>query len=170
LKKRKALSGNYKAQNPDKYVGDLNNIHYRSSWERMFCKWCDSNDRVIMWSIEPIAIPYYDIGTRKYRKYYPDFFIKMANGKEYLIEIKPAVECSPPAGKRRTRNFIIAEQTYKTNQSKWKAARIFCDQKGWVFRVMDENALHQLGLKVIRKSIPTLKSSPKKKSNTKKIG
>jgi hypothetical protein len=28
---------------------------------------------------------------------------------------------------------------------------------------MDENALHQLGLKVIRKSIPTLKSSPKKK-------
>jgi hypothetical protein len=121
-----------------------------------------------MWSIEPVVIPYYDTGRRKYRKYYPDFFIRLSDGKEYLIEIKPAVECKPPVGKKRTKRFIIAEQTYQTNQSKWRAARSFCEQKGWVFRVMDENALQQLGLKIVPKKVPTKKSSAKKSSAKKK--
>jgi hypothetical protein len=127
-----------------------------------------------MWSIEPLAIPYYDVGTRRFRKYYPDFFVKFSDGREYLIEIKPAAECKPPKGKRRTKHLIIAEQTYETNQSKWKAAKQMCKEKGWVFRVLDENALKEMGLKIIPSRIkkqtkkPQTKKTQAKKSQTKK--
>lgn len=35
-KKGKYYQGKYKPKNPEKYVGDINNIIFRSSWERNF--------------------------------------------------------------------------------------------------------------------------------------
>jgi len=160
LKKRKTYTGNYRVKNPDKYIGDLDNVHYRSSWERLFCRWCDNNNAVVMWGIEPISIPYFDLGTRKNRRYFPDFFVKFADGREYLIEIKPSTECVPPKGKKGTKNFILAEQTYATNRSKWSAAKTFCNKKGWKFRVMNENNLKEMGIKIM---------TPSKRRSTKKL-
>lgn len=34
-------------KNPEKYVGDVNNIISRSSWETKFMNWCDQNPAVI---------------------------------------------------------------------------------------------------------------------------
>ena len=34
--------GTYKVKDPNKYVGDPNNIVFRSSWELKFMNWCDS--------------------------------------------------------------------------------------------------------------------------------
>ena len=38
--------GKFKPQNPEKYKGDPMNIIFRSSWERIFCNWCDKNSKI----------------------------------------------------------------------------------------------------------------------------
>ena len=41
------LKGKFRPKHPEKYKGDAGNIVYRSSWERIFCNWCDNNDDII---------------------------------------------------------------------------------------------------------------------------
>ena len=45
-------------KHPDKYVGDIRNITYRSHWERNVMRWLDQNDNVIEWASEEVSIPY----------------------------------------------------------------------------------------------------------------
>ena len=52
--------GKFIPTNPKKYIGDSNNIIYRSMWERRCMKYFDNNPGVLQWSSEEIAIPYYD--------------------------------------------------------------------------------------------------------------
>ena len=54
----KSLKSRYKPSNPEKYVGDPNNIICRSSWERKFCHWADLNPDIVKWVSEEVAIPY----------------------------------------------------------------------------------------------------------------
>ena len=49
--------GNYTPRHPEKYKGTWP-IIYRSSYELLFCKFCDDNTNVIEWSSESIVIPY----------------------------------------------------------------------------------------------------------------
>ena len=92
--------GRYVPRNPDKYKGDVNNIICRSSWERVLCVFLDTNDDVLMWCSEEIAITYLDPVSGNFRRYYPDFLAKMktTNGEveNVLIEIKPFKETQPP--------------------------------------------------------------------------
>ena len=44
-------------KHPDKYVGDIRNITYRSHWERNVMRWLDQNDNVIEWASEEVSIP-----------------------------------------------------------------------------------------------------------------
>jgi hypothetical protein len=53
-------SGKYEPKNPEKYIGDIHNIIYRSSWEYRFCTYCDTNDAIVKWSSEPVSIDYYN--------------------------------------------------------------------------------------------------------------
>jgi len=145
----RGYSGYYKPKHKSKYIGDKRNIYYRSLWERSFCKWCDLNNKVMKWAIEPFVIPYYDKGQKKYRKYNPDFYIKMENGKRYLIEIKPDHETKPPKVKRRTKRTLLAESTYITNQSKWDTATIYCKKNNMEFRVVTEFTMKEMGIKII---------------------
>ena len=50
--------GRYRLMNPDKYVGDPDNITFRSSWERVMCKWLDETDHILKWQSEEQRIPY----------------------------------------------------------------------------------------------------------------
>jgi hypothetical protein len=50
--------GKFHPQNPNKYLGDPNNIVYRSSWELHFLQWCDRNDNVLEYASEEFSIPY----------------------------------------------------------------------------------------------------------------
>jgi len=147
--KNKTISGFYVAKNKSKYGGNARNIFYRSSWEKHFCKWCDLNPNVISWIIEPMFINYYDEGLKKARKYYPDFWVEMTGGVQYLIEIKPKYETEPPKMKPTTEKGIIAEQTYVTNMSKWKAAKEYCKKKKWGFKIVTEDTLTDMGIKLI---------------------
>ena len=140
-----SYKGIYKPENPKKYIGNANMIVYRSLWERKLMVYCDKNTKVIKWASEEISIPYYNPVKKRMAKYYPDFFMEVLtkeNKKEkILIEVKPLKETKPPQYKRRTKNVLIAEAMYSQNQAKWNAAKEFCLDQGWEFKIMTEKDL-----------------------------
>ena len=129
-----SYKGKYQPRNPQKYVGDSTNIIYRSLWERKFMIYCDTNDNVLEYASEEIAIPYRSPIDGKVHRYFPDFYIKVkeSNGiiEKYLIEIKPYKQTMPqPKPKRQTKGYIYEAYEYAKNQSKWEAAREYCKDR-----------------------------------------
>ena len=151
MSKRRSYKGKFKPKNPEKYIGDLKKIIWRSLWERGFFKWADRSPSVLKWASEPFAIPYYDQGHKKQRKYYPDVYLETSSGKKILIEIKPAQETKPPKKPQRvTKKHLLKESTYTTNCCKWRAAEKLCQKKGWKFKIVTENTLTNMGIKIIK--------------------
>lgn len=143
---KKFLQGKYKPQNPQKYKGDPTNIIYRSSWERKFLVYCDNNKNIIEYSSEEIALPYRSPLDNRVHRYFPDFYIKVkeSNGqiKKYLVEIKPKKQTVEPKIKqRRTKQYIYEVTEWAKNQAKWKAAREFCEDRQWQFKIVTEDDL-----------------------------
>jgi hypothetical protein len=141
--------GFFHPKNPQKYVGDVNNIVYRSSWELKFIQWCDRNDNILNYGSEEIRIKYYDPVKQKVRTYFPDFIIKVKEHsgeiKKYIIEIKPKKQTMPPKpGKRKTKSYLHEVYTYATNEAKWKAASEFCKDNMIGFKIITEE---ELGIK-----------------------
>ena len=143
------LKGKYRCKHPEKYRGDAGNIIFRSSWEKIFCTWCDTHDHILSWQSEERRIRYYDPVAKKNRTYYPDFYVKYKRKDgiivEELVEVKPQKQIDgPPVNpKRRTKNWLREVHTYVTNQAKWKAAAEYCEDRGMNFRLVSE---HNLGL------------------------
>ena len=142
----KYLQGKYIVRNKKKYMGDHNNVVYRSSWELKFLAWCDNNPNVVEFSSEEIVIPYKSPVDGKYHRYFVDCFVKVkdksGNVKSYLIEIKPKKQTKEPVIQRRvTKRYITEVMTYGINQAKWKAAEDFCRDRGWEFKVITESDL-----------------------------
>jgi hypothetical protein len=141
-----AYSGKFTPKNPQKYIGDYNNIVYRSSWECKVMDWLDRNDNIISWASEELIIPYLSPADNKYHRYFPDFLVKAKTRdgkfKTILIEVKPKRQTLPPEPKKRvTKQYINEVVTYGVNQAKWKAAQEFCLDRGWEFKVMTEEHL-----------------------------
>ena len=114
----KYYQGKFNPQNPEKYKGDYNNIIYRSSWELKFMRYCDRNNAILEWGSEEFFIPYFDPTTKKVRRYFPDFIMKIKESsgkiKKYLIEIKPQRQTVPPvAGKKKRKTLITEALTYE---------------------------------------------------------
>lgn len=110
----------------------------------------DLRESVEKWSSEEKFVPYYDPIAKKGRRYFPDFVIKYRNNRGELItemiEVKPFREVvGPPENpKRKTQAWMKSVQTYCTNQAKWKAARRYCEERGWKFRIITEKDLPSL--------------------------
>lgn len=141
-----AYKGKYKPINPSKYLGNLNDIVYRSLWERKLCIYFDTNPNIIQWSIEPIGIPYFSPIDGKYHRYFIDFWIKVRdkNGNiiEKLIEVKPYKQTKPPKPQiKKTKSYINEVQTWIVNSSKWEAAKKLCEKKNWDFLILTEKNL-----------------------------
>lgn len=135
--------GKYTPRNPLKYKGDPTNIIYRSSWERLFMKWCDSTRAVLKWGSEEVVIPYQSPIDNQIHQYYVDFVIEVQDktgvNKRYLIEIKPSKYIIPPLEpKRKTRRYLQEVESYIINQAKWKAATAFAGQTNAKFMVLTE--------------------------------
>tara|TARA_E500000331_G_scaffold335971_1_gene362637 strand:- start:396 stop:833 length:438 start_codon:yes stop_codon:yes gene_type:complete len=144
-----AYKGKYRPSHPNKYKGDPTGIIFRSLWERKFMVYCDQNKNVLEWASEEIALPYRSPVDNKVHRYFPDFYMKIKenNGaiKNYVIEVKPLKQCSPPKKpKRQTRGYIREAYEYAKNQAKWQAAKDFCDDRQWEFKVVTEK---ELGIK-----------------------
>lgn len=143
---RETYKGSYRVENPKKYKGNINDVIYRSSWELKFMKWCDVNPNIIEWGSEIIVIPYKSPVDNKIHRYFVDFYIKVQEKdgieKKYLIEIKPEKFTKPPAiPEKKTKRFIEEVFTYGINQSKWKTASQFCEDRGMKFLVLTEKDL-----------------------------
>jgi len=156
-----AYSGNYKVKNKEKYIGNPENVTYRSQWEKYAFKWCDDSPKVKRWGSEEIVIPYLYEVDKKYHRYFMDLVIQYTDGKTVLVEIKPAKETSPPTGPRRTRRYITEGLTYVKNMNKWEAAKEYAKDRGWHFEVWTERELEAFG--IMPKSAKPLKPFSRKK-------
>lgn len=141
-----AYRGKYKPSYPRKYKGDPTNVIYRSLWERKFMVYCDLNENILEWGSEEIALPYRSPVDGKVHRYFPDFYIKVKEStgqiKKYIIEIKPKKQTKPPnKPKRQTKGYIYEAYEYAKNQAKWKAAKEFCEDRQWEFKVLTEDEL-----------------------------
>ena len=101
--------------------------------------YCDTNEKILEWASEEKCVAYRSPIDGKVHRYFPDFIIKVKeeNGsiKKYVIEIKP---------KRQTKGYIYEAYEYAKNQAKWAAAREWCADRGYEFKVITED---ELGIK-----------------------
>lgn len=141
------LQGRFSPQYPNKYIGNTNNIVFRSSWERIFMKWADNNSNVVSWGSEEMFVQYYSPVDNKLHRYFPDFVmtIKDKSGKHqtWMVEIKPFAQTQHPSTKnyRSKRTQIKEVMEYGKNQAKWAAATNYCANKNWRFVVLTEQNL-----------------------------
>ena len=141
-----AYRGKYYPSFPRKYKADPTNIIYRSLWERKFMVYCDKNTKILEWGSEEIALPYISPHDSRVHRYFPDFYIKVQENtgkiKRYLIEVKPLKQTvKPKKPKRQTKGYIREAFEYARNQAKWKAAREYCADRMWEFKVITEKEL-----------------------------
>lgn len=112
-------------------------------------KYFDSNPNVLKWSSEELAIPYVSVVDKKWHRYFPDFVIQINDAqnlkKTIMIEVKPEKQTRPPEKRKRTTQRYIREvREWGINNSKWEAAREYCADRKWEFKVLTEK---ELGIK-----------------------
>ena len=144
-----SYKGKYQPSHPKKYKGDSSNIIYRSLWERKFMVYCDMNENILEWGSEEVVVPYRSPIDNRYHRYFPDFYIKYKDKsgkiKKSLIEIKPLKQTmEPKVQKRKTKGYIYEVVEYAKNMAKWEAAKEWCLDRGYEFKVLTEN---ELGIK-----------------------
>ena len=135
--------GNYVIINREKYAGN-GTPRYRSGWERSFMKFCDTNDHVLQWASESIAIPYRHPITGKVTQYIPDFLITYRTSdntmRAELIEIKPKSQ-SVIESKMNSRDRAVVAINY----AKWHQATLWARNNGMTFRVITEDDMFANG-------------------------
>ena len=141
-----AYQGIFRPKNPQKYIGDSNNIVYRSSWECRVMNWFDQNDDIVSWASEELIVPYKSPIDNRFHRYFPDFIVKVKTRdgtmKTLMIEVKPKKQTIPPEPRKRvTKQYVTEVTTYGVNQAKWKAAHEYCLDRGWEFKIMTEEHL-----------------------------
>jgi hypothetical protein len=139
---KKYRQGKYKPRNPEKYSGDPTNIIYRSSYELKFMQYCDLTESVNSWKSEEFFIPYVSPIDNKVHRYFPDFFIKYKN-KNLVIEIKPQKDLKMPQQnpKVKTKSWAYQVKTWLVNEAKWNAAKEWCADRNYEFRILTEKEL-----------------------------
>ena len=165
-----AYSGKFQTfKNPQKYVGNIENVTFRSLWERNAMIWLDENPNVKEWASEEIFFRYDHPVTGKSSRYFPDFYVKMIDDTIRIIEIKPQKEVDKPKEpKRKTKGYINEVATWLTNQEKWKEAKYHCDKNGMTFEVWTEHTLDEMGIQKTLKPLNEERKTKFKKTTTPK--
>ena len=130
-------NGIYVPKNRSKYVGNVDNIVFRSNLEKFFFNFFDLNENVLGWNSEECVVPYISPLDGRRHRYFIDNWakVKTQNGKirEFLIEIKPFSETIPPVMPKNgkiTTAYINAQKTYAVNVHKWEAATEYAKRMG----------------------------------------
>ena len=142
-KNSKYEEGYYKVVNPEKYIGDLNKVIYRSSYELTFYRnHLDLCDDVKYWSVEPpqLQISYYNPVKKRWARYFPDAFcLKTINGEDVkcIIEIKPKSKLNKPKmpkdnDLKKMQSYQKKLMEYRQIEAKKTAAVKFAASKGMV--------------------------------------
>ena len=111
--------------------------------------YCDKNENILEWGSEEVIVPYRSPIDNRYHRYFPDFYIKVreSTGKitKMIVEITPYKQCiEPKVQKKKTKGYIYEVMEYAKNQAKWSAAKEWCLDRGYEFKVLTEN---ELGIK-----------------------
>lgn len=163
-----SYKGKYKLKKPEKYIGNADEVIYRSLWERAAFVWLENNHSVLHWSSEEIVIMYLSEVDQRVHRYFPDLFIHFKDDTKKLIEIKPRSQTEKPSKKNKSPDKYIRESlTYVKNTSKWKAAEEYCEKNGLVFEIWDEYKLKSLGMKIVSVG-PRKRQAPQQKSKRRK--
>lgn len=152
----KYKQGFYHPQNPSKYIGDPNNIKFRSSWEYAFCTFLDMNEKILKWACEQPVITYSDLRGKVHR-YYIDYYYEICVGddpqnfKKVIAEIKPSSELDPPSKPTKEtgkalESYEYAVRTHIKNKLKFSAAEDYAKKMGMEFVIITEKHLKKRGL------------------------
>lgn len=116
-----------------KYIGNIDNITFRSSWEKEFFVAMITKKSVIKISSEEVIIPYISPLDKRIHRYYVDYYIEIVNSKgqskKILIEIKPFCKTQKPEKNKKKQNDAsyrrrVAE--FAVNRIKWLTAKEYC--------------------------------------------
>jgi hypothetical protein len=135
--------GIFKPMNPDKYLGNLGSLVYRSGLELKWFKFFDLNPYIIQWKCEETIIHYHNPIDNKTHRYFIDVFIRYRTKKneikEALIEIKPLSQTRPPQqNKYKSKSYRYAVNQYIVNEAKWNAAVKIAKDNGMEFKILTE--------------------------------
>ena len=155
---KKTYSVSWKPKNIAKYRGNVNNIKYRSLWERNAFRYMDTASWVKWWNSEETVIGYICSTDNKAHRYYVDLTIRTTSGRTLLVEIKPSPQTRPP--KRKKLNEAL---TYMKNVSKWKYATKFCEERGYEFQIWTEKELEAMGIRTMSMKFKASKTKVGKK-------
>ena len=129
---------------------------YRSSYEWLFMKWCETADDVVSWGSEPFSIRYVDPtqSKQKYRNYWIDFTARLQNNAKWWIEVKPWKQVEEVNRFKRiyeslrtsTQKIAFAKEhkTAAMNYSKWVHAKEAARQQNAEFKIVTEKTLKRL--------------------------
>jgi hypothetical protein len=136
--------GLYEPTNIDKYVGKLDNIVYRSSWELVFMQFLDNNPNIKHWASEPFPIMYVKPTDGRVHRYFPDFFVEYedihGNTIKEIVEVKPASQTKRTRS-RNPKTKLYEDITYAINIAKWKYAQKWCDENNMRFNIITEHGI-----------------------------
>lgn len=137
----------YKIKHPEKFIGDPNELIFKSSWEERAFQMCDNNPHIIRWGYEIIPIWYLKpLPTGNYRKtfYLPDLYVeyydKDHNFVREIVEIKPLKQTRASRARKSTTK-LQENYTYAVNTAKWEAAKCWCENNGIKFSIVTENSI-----------------------------
>jgi hypothetical protein len=141
------IQGYFEPINNEKYIGDRP-IIYRSSYEKKFAIYCDTNPNITKWSSEPFAIKYFSNIDNKHHTYFPDFYLKIkrSNGyDEYVVEVKPKSQLTKPKPpKKNTQKAILSYKraylTYVLNYIKINALKKFAESRNYKILLITEKS------------------------------
>lgn len=141
---RNYKQGKYTPTHPEKYIGDLTKIVYRSSWELETNKFFDNNPRVLKWASEEISIPYYNPVKQRPANYFPDYYVeyitKDGEVVKAIVEVKPLAQTRKNTS-RNPRTKLYEDLTYAVNVSKWVEAQKWCEARGLKFMLVTEASI-----------------------------
>lgn len=127
-----------------KYIGDYNNIFYRSKWEKTFMDYLCQSPNVKRWNSEDLVIKYINQLDGRVHEYYLDFYVEIDKGdgvvNKYWIECKPYSQTIPPKVSSNPKTYNYQLKAYITNMSKWKYATEAAKQNGAKFKVLTERS------------------------------
>lgn len=144
MSRKSWAQGTYTPKHPEKYIGDLSKLIYKSSWELTCFRFFDNNLNVIRWGYEPLAIPYLKPTDNRVHKYHPDFFVEYIDRNNEVIreviEVKPKNQATMSTAKRH-KTRLQENLTYAINVAKWTAAKRWCEERNIGFRVVVEDEI-----------------------------
>lgn len=135
--------GRFIPKNPHKYMGNANNIIFRSSWELSVMKFFDTSSAVSKYASEEIAIPYVSPLDGRVHRYFPDFIAKITDASgvtdTWLIEVKPLHQTDMKYAKN-----LLQQKEIAKNEAKWRAAINFASLNNMKFKILTELDIYAL--------------------------